>query len=243
MLPAAYESYTTQIQGLLFLGLIIGTVLAELLVSGRLSDIITSRLARRNNNVRTPEMRIYLGYPGAVLAAVGAIIWGLSVDRHWHWITGQIAFVLCEYFCLAAFLLCSLLTTTVSAGLQLGNSAVSTYLFDCYPNNVVEMMTFYCFVLNVSRHSPGVGTFSSILTSLDSSLHSLSHGSSTTGSSPSVSQSQNRSSTALFPPVTNSAVYRLHMVLYHPRPDYTPAYPGICPAAKVRSTTGKGHGL
>ncbi|EFX03943.1 major facilitator superfamily transporter [Grosmannia clavigera kw1407] len=94
MLPAAYENYSTQIQGVLFVGLMLGTILAELLVSGRLSDILTSRMARRNNNVRTPEMRIYLGYPGAVLAAVGCIIWGISIDRNWHWITGQVAFVL-----------------------------------------------------------------------------------------------------------------------------------------------------
>lgn len=96
MQPAAYENYSTQSQGLLFLGLIIGTVFAELLVSGRLSDIISSRLAKRNNNMRTPEMRLYLVYPGAVLGAVGSIIWGISIDRNWHWITGQVAFFLCE---------------------------------------------------------------------------------------------------------------------------------------------------
>lgn len=132
MLSTAYEQYSTQVQGLLFIGLMLGTVLAEVFVSGRLSDSIVSRLAVRNNNIRTPEMRIYLGYPGAVLGSLGAIIWGLSIDREWHWITGQIAFVL------------------FSAGMQLGNSVVSTYIFDCYPDAVVEVITFYSVLLNLS---------------------------------------------------------------------------------------------
>ncbi|KAI3111950.1 hypothetical protein CBS147331_4504 [Penicillium roqueforti] len=132
MVPAAYSSYQPEIQGLLFSGLIVGTIAAELLTSGRLSDMICSRLATANNNIRTPEMRLYLMYPGVVLASVGTIIWGLSIDRQWHWITGQVAFFL------------------FSAGMQIGNCAVSTYIFDCYPEHITEIMTFYAVVLNFS---------------------------------------------------------------------------------------------
>jgi hypothetical protein len=97
MEPAAYATYKLQIQGLFFLGLILGTVFAEIFFSGRLSDWLMIRLLKRNNGVRLPEMRLWLGYPAAVLSSVGLVVWGLSVEREWHWITGQIAFFLCEY--------------------------------------------------------------------------------------------------------------------------------------------------
>lgn len=96
MEPAAYATYKLQIQGLFFLGLILGTVFAEVFFSGRLSDWLMLRLAKRNNGVRLPEMRLWLGYPAAILSSVGLLLWGLSVDREWHWITGQIAFFLCK---------------------------------------------------------------------------------------------------------------------------------------------------
>lgn len=69
MLPAAYLSYPPHIQGLLFLGLLLGTLFAELFCSGKLSDSIMLKLARKNNGIRVPEMRLWLAYPAAVLSA------------------------------------------------------------------------------------------------------------------------------------------------------------------------------
>ena len=69
MVPAAYEMYTPLIQGLLFLGLFLGTLVAEICCSGRLSDWIVERLARRNGGVRVPEMRLWLAYPAIVITA------------------------------------------------------------------------------------------------------------------------------------------------------------------------------
>jgi len=114
MLPAAYAQYTPQIQGLLFLGLLLGTLFSEIFCSGRLSDYIVLKLARKNDGIRVPEMRLWLAYPAALLSsskpkyplvmrqlakcpAVGLIIWGISVDKGYHWIAGQIAFFLCTY--------------------------------------------------------------------------------------------------------------------------------------------------
>lgn len=57
MIPAAYVQYSPQIQGLLFLGLLLGTLFSEIFMSGRLSDYIVAKLARRNSGVRLPEMR------------------------------------------------------------------------------------------------------------------------------------------------------------------------------------------
>lgn len=70
MVPAAYASYTPLIQGLLFLGLFLGTVVSEIGCSGRLSDFIVERLSRKNDNIRLPEMRLWLAYP-AILITTG----------------------------------------------------------------------------------------------------------------------------------------------------------------------------
>jgi hypothetical protein len=73
MVPAAYASYTPLIQGLLFLGLFLGTVTSEICCSGRLSDYIVERLAKRNGSVRVAEMRLWLVYP-AILITAGELI-------------------------------------------------------------------------------------------------------------------------------------------------------------------------
>lgn len=81
---------------LLFLGLIIGTLVSEVFFSGRLSDWIVVKLGKSNGNQKTPEMRLWLVYPSAILTAVGLIVWGVSVDQGYHWIVGQVAFALCK---------------------------------------------------------------------------------------------------------------------------------------------------
>ena len=132
MLPAAYPNYSPQIQGLLFLGLLIGTLFSEIFFSGRLSDIIVARLARKNNGVRMPEMRLWLAYPAALLSAIGLIIWGVSIDKNYHWIVGQIAFVL------------------FAAGIQMGNTVITSYIVDSYPLQSMSVITFYSVFLNLS---------------------------------------------------------------------------------------------
>ena len=69
---------------------------SEILCSGRLSDWLIVRLAKQNNNIKTPEMRLWLSYPAAIVTAVGMIVWGVSVDKNYPWIVGQIALALCE---------------------------------------------------------------------------------------------------------------------------------------------------
>ncbi|KFG83841.1 putative MFS transporter [Metarhizium anisopliae] len=100
LVPTAYAEYSPQIQGVLYLGLIIGTLVSEVCCSGSLSDYIVLHLSKRNNHQKTPEMRIWLAYPAATLTAVGLIVWGVSVDRGYHWIVGQVAFAICKS-CLA----------------------------------------------------------------------------------------------------------------------------------------------
>lgn len=131
-LPVAYIQYQPQIQGLLFLGLILGTLFSEVLCSGTLSDFIVTKLAKKNNDVRVAEMRLWLMYPSILLATIGLIAWGISVDKGYHWFVGQVALFL------------------VGAGIQMGNTAVSTYVVDCYPHHAMSMITFYAVLLNGS---------------------------------------------------------------------------------------------
>ncbi|CAG8893645.1 unnamed protein product [Penicillium egyptiacum] len=72
MVPAAYATYTPLIQGLLFLGLFLGTFLSEIGCSGRLSDFILEKLSKRNGNIRVPEMRLWLAYPAILVTTVAA---------------------------------------------------------------------------------------------------------------------------------------------------------------------------
>ncbi|OCK91964.1 MFS general substrate transporter [Cenococcum geophilum 1.58] len=73
-IPSAYTQYSPQIQGLLFIGLTLGTLFSELFFS------------------RSKVMRLWLTYPAATLSAIGLILWGVSIDRAYHWIVGQVAF-------------------------------------------------------------------------------------------------------------------------------------------------------
>jgi hypothetical protein len=66
MLPAAYPDYNPQIQGLLFLGFILGTLSSEMLFSGGLSDYLVRRAALENNGERIPEKRLLLCFPAAL---------------------------------------------------------------------------------------------------------------------------------------------------------------------------------
>ncbi|KAL1863423.1 hypothetical protein Plec18167_000517 [Paecilomyces lecythidis] len=132
MLPAAYVNYSPLIQGLLFLGLLLGTLFSEIFFSGTLSDYIVAKLAKKNNNVRVAEMRLWLAYPAVLITAIGLILWGISIDKGYHWIVGQIAFFL------------------FAAGIQIGNTVISSYIVDSYPLQSMSVITFYAVFLNLS---------------------------------------------------------------------------------------------
>ncbi|KAK5077894.1 hypothetical protein LTR51_000076 [Lithohypha guttulata] len=132
MLPAAYLDYTPLIQGLLFIGLLLGTLFAEICLGGRLSDNLVARLAKQNGGQRLPEQRLWLAYPGGILTAVGLIVWGVSIDRAYHWMVGQVAFFL------------------FAAGIQMGNTVVVSYIVDAYPLQSMAMVTYYAVFLNLS---------------------------------------------------------------------------------------------
>ncbi|KIY00945.1 uncharacterized protein Z520_03611 [Fonsecaea multimorphosa CBS 102226] len=132
MIPAAYAEYKIQIQGLFFTGALVGVIFAEIFCSGHLSDWIVVRLAHKNHGQRTPEMRLWLGYPGALFSAIGLAVWGASVQEGWHWMVGQVSLFL------------------FAVGLQAGNTTLSTYIVDSYPEHAIEVITFYSVIINMS---------------------------------------------------------------------------------------------
>ncbi|KJR89236.1 MFS transporter [Sporothrix schenckii 1099-18] len=131
--PLAYEDRSPQVQGLLFLGFVVGVLFAEAFCSGHASDRLVLFLVRKGPaGERTPEMRLWLGYPAAVLSALGCGLWGLSVDRGWHWMVGQVLFFL------------------YAVGLQIGNTVLTTYMVDNYPTYANELSIFYSCIINLS---------------------------------------------------------------------------------------------
>lgn len=148
MLPAAYVDYSPQIQGLLFMGLLLGTIISEVFCSGTLSDYISKRMAKtRGQSVRLPEDRLWLTYPAATMSAIGLIIWGISIDKRYHWMVGQVAFFI------------------YAAGIQVGNTCICAYIVDSYPLQSMSVITFYAVWLNLSAFIDPVSLF---LCALDS---------------------------------------------------------------------------
>ncbi|GJC83679.1 hypothetical protein ColLi_06517 [Colletotrichum liriopes] len=88
MIPVAYIGHSPQIQGLFFIGLIVGTLVSKIFFSGKLSDWLVVRLAKRNGGGKTAEMRMWLAYPAALLTS------GVSIDKAYHWMVGQVDFAL-----------------------------------------------------------------------------------------------------------------------------------------------------
>ncbi|QRV87744.1 major facilitator superfamily transporter [Ceratobasidium sp. AG-Ba] len=132
MLPGAYPDYNPQVQGLLFLGFIVGTLISELLFSGGLSDYLVRRAALKNNGERIPEKRLLLYFPAAILTTIGLVLFGCTVQLNWHWFIAQIA------------------TFLVGTGIQIGNTTTTSYVVDVYPEHVMDVTLFYSFHLNMS---------------------------------------------------------------------------------------------
>jgi hypothetical protein len=88
MIPAAYAGASPSTQGLLFLGLLLGTWFAELFCSGRLSDWLSARIEQTDGE-RAPEARLWLVYPAALLSAGEfsstrmRTLFMLTVSRSW----------------------------------------------------------------------------------------------------------------------------------------------------------------
>lgn len=70
---------------LMYLGPSIGTAVV-CIVGGKLSDKICLWLARRNNGVREPEFRLYVGLTGIILNPLGMWLYGLCAAHQLSWV-------------------------------------------------------------------------------------------------------------------------------------------------------------
>lgn len=90
--------------------------------------------------------------------SVGLILWGISIDKGYHWMVGQVAFFLCEFQRLNHWFL-RLLAEVFSpggAGIQIGNTVISSYIVDSYPLQSMSVITFYSVWLNFSAFADPV---------------------------------------------------------------------------------------
>ena len=132
MLPAAHPTWKPQIQGLLVSGMIVGTIVAEVTCSGTLSDTLVRRFSSGVVERRRPEVRLWLLLPAVSATALGLVLFALTQQYNWHWAIGQTA------------------TAIFAFGVQVGNTVVSTYVVDCYPDHVMSIIAFYSVHLNLS---------------------------------------------------------------------------------------------
>ncbi|UQC81413.1 polyamine transporter 3 [Colletotrichum lupini] len=106
--PVAYAQFSTQTQVL---------------------DKLASQLARSKNDIIAPAMYLWLAYPAALLGAGGCVLWGILIDRSWHFMIGEVAF---------------------RCRIQMGNVTVITYSMAAFPDQVLEVISLYGFLYNIS---------------------------------------------------------------------------------------------
>ncbi|KAG9248343.1 major facilitator superfamily domain-containing protein [Calycina marina] len=104
-----------------------GSILGECF-AGRASDYLMYRLAKRNNDVRVPEYRLYLCYLSAFFMPAGLVIFGCTVGR-----TGYVI---------------PLIGLSVGVfGLQIASTCLYAYVSDCYKPQTPESGVLF----NLSR--------------------------------------------------------------------------------------------
>lgn len=129
IVPLAFEErygLGTIDQGLIFLGPLSGVLLGERL-AGPGSDWIMNRERHRCSTADSErlEVRLWIALPGFLLAIVGVLIFGLTLQYSTHWIAPCIGFAISNF------------------GLQLVTAPVKTYCVDClksHPGSVLQFI-------------------------------------------------------------------------------------------------------
>ncbi|KAL4807270.1 major facilitator superfamily domain-containing protein [Aspergillus unguis] len=119
--------------GLQFLGVIIGTILGEQ-IGGSMSDLWMNRRTRKLQARPEPEYRLWLSYPGIILAIVGVIVFLVCTQQapEGHWKVSPI------------------IGTAIAAfGNQLVTTVLVTYAVDSYPQDSGSVGVFITFVRQI----------------------------------------------------------------------------------------------
>ncbi|KUI65027.1 hypothetical protein VM1G_00988 [Cytospora mali] len=95
MIVPPYNFNSTQI-GLMSLAPFIGNTLGSL-ICGPLSDRLILRLAKRNNGIYEPEMRLWVFVPFIPFQVAGAFWFGYALQGGEHWVAIAFAFGICNF--------------------------------------------------------------------------------------------------------------------------------------------------
>ncbi|KAI9927672.1 hypothetical protein MW887_003293 [Aspergillus wentii] len=131
LLQAKFGLNTQQL-GLQFLGVIIGSVLGEQ-VGGSMSDFWMNHRARKIQQRPEPEYRLWLSYPGTLLAIAGTVVFLVCTEQApGHWVVPPI------------------IGTGISAfGNQIVTTVMITYAVDSYPQDAGSVGVFITFVRQI----------------------------------------------------------------------------------------------
>ncbi|KAF2267674.1 MFS general substrate transporter [Lojkania enalia] len=77
--------FTKSSVGLVYLGIGVGFLVA-LVFSGMISDQLVKYLTKRNGGIAKPKYRLPLLFAGALLAPIGLLLYGWTVENKVHWI-------------------------------------------------------------------------------------------------------------------------------------------------------------
>lgn len=129
LLQEKFELNSEQL-GLQFLGVIIGSVLGEQ-VGGSLSDFWMNSRARQIQRKPEPEFRLWLSYPGILLAIAGIIVFLVCTEQApaGHWVVDPIVG-----------------TAVAAFGNQVVTTVMITYAVDCCPQDPGNVGVFITFV-------------------------------------------------------------------------------------------------
>ncbi|KAL4860845.1 hypothetical protein BDV12DRAFT_208751 [Aspergillus spectabilis] len=115
--------------GLFHLGGFVGALLATLVMSPLL-DWMIIRLAKRNNGIFEPEMRLWMSIPAALINFAAMLLYGIGLGRGLHW--GVLAFALGLF----------------GFGFITAADVALTYLSDSYPDILADALIAVVFTRN-----------------------------------------------------------------------------------------------
>lgn len=119
--------------GLQFLGVIIGSILGEQ-IGGSLSDFWMNRRARNTGTSPDPEFRLWLSYPGIILAIVGTIVFLVCTEQapEGKWVVSPIVG-----------------TGIAAFGNQIVTTVMITYAVDSHPQDAGNVGVFITLVRQI----------------------------------------------------------------------------------------------
>lgn len=86
--------------GLTYISTIIGSLIA-IFSGGRFSDLVADRLTRKNNGIRTPEMRLPALLVSLVTGPLACILYGVGLGKRLHWMCSVVGIGLGKLMILA----------------------------------------------------------------------------------------------------------------------------------------------